>query len=31
MKIGIVNIDTIVSGDWRDPFVAGEPNSYLRR
>lgn len=24
MKIGIINIDTIVSGDWRDPFVAGD-------
>ena len=24
MKIAIVNIGTIVSGDWRDPFVAGD-------
>jgi enamidase len=24
MKIAIVNIATIVSGDWRDPFVAGD-------
>lgn len=24
MKVGIVNIGTIVSGDWRDPFVDGD-------
>lgn len=24
MKTAIVNIDTIVTGDWRDPFVAGD-------
>jgi enamidase len=24
MKIGVVNIGTIVSGDWRDPFVQGD-------
>jgi enamidase len=24
LKIGIVNIGTIVSGDWRDPFVVGD-------
>ena len=24
MKIGITNIATIVSGDWRDPFVSGD-------
>ena len=24
MKIGIINIDKIVSGDWREPFVAGD-------
>jgi enamidase len=23
LKIGVVNIDKIVSGDWRDPFVVG--------
>lgn len=24
MKIGIINIETIVSGDWRDPYVDGD-------
>lgn len=24
MKIGIINIGTIVSGDWRDPFIDGD-------
>ena len=24
MKIGIINIEAIVSGDWRDPFVDGD-------
>ena len=24
MKIGIINVDRIVSGDWRDPFVTGD-------
>src|SRR5437588_7542197 len=25
MKLAIVNVGTIVSGDWRAPFVAGDP------
>ncbi len=24
MKLAIVNLGTIVSGDWRSPFVAGD-------